>query len=100
MRFADGFRLGCALRRIEVKDRCSLKKFFMLLTMLITNFGIFLHVMAQIRPQFGLKLSLSGCSDLTGRRKTMVNNFVNNGLRANISGSTPTKSTLLRRLLF
>ena len=44
----------------------------MLLTMLITNFGIFLHVMAQIRPQFGLKLSLSGCSDLTGRPPSQI----------------------------
>ena len=33
-------------------------------------------------------------------RKTMVNNFVIIGRRANISCSNPTKSTLLRRLLF
>ena len=50
-----------------------------------------------IRPQFDLNKCGRGRLELEGR---MVNNFFNISRSANISCSTPTKSTLLRRLLF
>ena len=40
--------------------------------MSFTSFGVVLHVMAEIRPQFGLKLSLSGCSGLSARPPSWI----------------------------